>query len=284
MVDQPVPIPDHTAERVALWRAMHIQIDSSPHIFTDEIGFQLVNPDSGWQKRPDMDPKGTSGFRASIVSRARFVEDVLLDQIPLGVKQYVILGAGLDTFAQRRPDIGSKLVIFEIDQLGPQLWKINRLKELDFSIPDWLRFVPVNFETDSWWEQLLNSGFDTTKLSVISSLGVSMYISKEATMETLQNIASLPSGSVFVMTYMLPLELIEPEDQPSLAFSMKGAAASGTPFISFYTPNEIKTLAQQAGFKTIKLISTTTLREKYFVNRKDGLRLASGEGILVATT
>lgn len=270
--------------RVALWRAMHVRIDSPPHIFVDEIGLQLVNPDSGWQKRPDMDPKGTSGFRGSIVSRARFVEDLLLEQVPQGLEQYVILGAGLDTFTQRHPNIASKLLVFEIDQPNTQLWKQNRLKELGYAVPAWLRFVPVNFEVDSWWKRLLVSGFDTKKSSIVSSLGVSMYISKEATLETLENVASLAPGSTFVMTYLLPIELIESEDQSLLRFSMKGAQASGTPFISFYTPDEITTLAKNAGFKKIKVFPTADLRKKYFSDRKDNLRLASGEEILVAIT
>ena len=158
------------------------------------------------------------------------------------------------------------------------------MKELGFEIPEWLRFVPVNFETDSWWVKLFSSGFDTNKLTVISSLGVSMYITKEATMETLRNAATLASGSIFVMTYMLPTELIEPEDQPSMKFSLKGASNSGTPFISFYTPKEIKDLAKKAGFKKIKQVSTTDLRKMYFSDRKDNLRLASGEEILLAIT
>ncbi len=282
MVDQENPKPDSTAVRVALWRAMHVQFDASPHIFTDEIGLKLANPDSGWQERPDMDLQRTSGFRASIVSRARFVEDLVLEQIPLGLQQYAILGAGLDTFVQRQPDIASKLTVFEIDQPNHQLWKQKRLKELGFGLPENLRFVPVNFETDSWWKRLLESGFDINKKSLISSLGVSMYISKEATLETLKSVAGLKDGSQLVMTYMLPIEMIEQEDQQAMEFSLKGAASSGTPFISFYTPDEIKDLALKAGFNKVTTVSTIDLRKRYFLNRKDSLRLASGEEILVA--
>ena len=284
MIKKHDPKPDSTAIRVALWRVIHLQSDASPHIFTDEIALKLANPDSGWQKRPDMDLKGTSGFRASIVARARFVEDLLLKMIPQGLQQYAILGAGLDTFPQRYSDRKFKLQVFEIDQPEPQLWKQNRLKEIGFDQPAWVHFVPVNFEIDSWWKKLLESGFDPKRKSIISSLGVSMYISKEATMETLRNIASLTPGSIFVMTFLVPIELIEPEDQLGLTFSMKGAAASGTPFISFFTPDEIKMIAQSAGFKNIKVISTNNLREMYFKGRKDDLRLSSGEEILVVTT
>ena len=93
-----------------------------------------------------MDPSATSAFRASIVARARFIEDLVVERAGHGVGQYVILGAGLDTFAQRRPEIASRLRLFEIDKPGPQAWKRQRLIELGFGIPEWLRFVPVDFE------------------------------------------------------------------------------------------------------------------------------------------
>jgi len=130
---------------------MHVQVDPPPHVLEDEIGLRLVTPDEGWRSRPDMDPRGTSLFRASIVARARFIEDLVVEQAGRGVGQYVILGAGLDTFAQRRPEIASGLRIFEVDQPGPQAWKRQRLTELGFGIPEWLRFVPVDFEAGGSW-------------------------------------------------------------------------------------------------------------------------------------
>ena len=109
-----------------------------------------------------MDPNCTSIFRAAIVARARFIEDLVVEQAARGVGQYVILGAGLDTFAQRRPKIASRLLVFEVDRPGPQAWKRQRLIELGFGIPAWLRFVPVDFEAgDAWWDTLAAAGFDT---------------------------------------------------------------------------------------------------------------------------
>src|SRR5580700_705394 len=95
--------PDSTAVRVALWRAMHVLVDPPPHVLEDDIGLRLVAPGEGWRDRGDMDPSGTSRFRAGTVARARFAEDLVVEQAGRGVSQYVILGAGLDTFAQRRP-------------------------------------------------------------------------------------------------------------------------------------------------------------------------------------
>ena len=92
--------PDSTAVRVALWRALHTQIDPQPHVFVDEVGLQLVAPGEDWRRRPDMDPGFTKPFRASILARARFVEDLIFEQVDRGIGQYVILGAGLDTAGQ----------------------------------------------------------------------------------------------------------------------------------------------------------------------------------------
>src|SRR5437868_2285897 len=104
-----VVAPESTAARVALWRAMHLLIDAPPHVLEDDIGLRLVAPEDGWHQRPDMDPSWTSTFRAWVVVRTRFVEDVLAEAVEHGMRQYVILGAGLDTFAQRRADLASRL-------------------------------------------------------------------------------------------------------------------------------------------------------------------------------
>src|SRR5262249_16877946 len=98
MPSDTMTVPDSTAVRVALWRAMHVQIDPPRQVFADEVGLQLIAPEDGWRNRPDMHPQGTRGYRASIVGRARFIEDLVLEQLDHGLSQYVILGAGLDTF------------------------------------------------------------------------------------------------------------------------------------------------------------------------------------------
>src|SRR4051794_33288196 len=172
----PEAAPDNTAIRVALWRALHVQIDPPPHVLEDEIGLQLAAPAPGWQQRGDMHPQGTSRYRAGIVVRARFVEDLLREQAQQGVTQYVLLGAGLDTFAQRAPDLASRLSIYEVDGPATQAWKRERLIALGYPMPPWLRFVPVNFETDSWWERLLQAGLRADQPALVSSTGVSMYL------------------------------------------------------------------------------------------------------------
>jgi methyltransferase (TIGR00027 family) len=266
-------MPDSTAARVALWRALHVQNDPSPHVFEDEIGLKLLAPDEGWKNRPDMHPLGTRPFRASIVARARFIEDLVIERADHGVGQYVLLGAGIDSFAQRRPEIASKLTVFEIDRPGTQAWKRQRLIELGFGIPAWLRLVPVNFgANESWLDRLVASGFDTKKPAIVASTGVSMYLTAEAIISTLHQAAGLASGSTFAMTFLLPLGLADPEIRPWLELAENGARASGTPFISFFTPAEMIGLGREAGFKEIRHVSAESLARRYFAGRSDGLR------------
>jgi len=285
MPDEEVAAPDNTAVRVALWRALHLEVDSPPHVFEDKVGLQLAAPDEGWRSRPDMSPF-TRPFRASIVARARFIEDLVTEQAARGVGQYVILGAGLDTFAQRRPELAARLCVFEIDRPSAQAWKRQRLVELGLGVPTFLRLVPVDFEAgDAWWERLAASGFDSTRPAVVASTGVSMYLTKEAIATTLRQVAALAPGSALAMSFMLPIELVDPEVRPGIERAAEGARASGTPFLSFFTPTEMLILARDAGFKEVQHVSAATLGDRYFAGRADGLRPPNNsEELLVATT
>ncbi|WP_413798100.1 class I SAM-dependent methyltransferase [Streptomyces iranensis] len=285
MVDEETGAPDSTAVRTALWRAMHVQVDPPPHVLEDEIGLRLAAPDADWRRRPDMDPDATRGFRAAMVARARFIEDLIAERAGHGVTQYVILGAGLDTFAQRRPETASRVRVFEVDQPGPQAWKRHRLDELGYGVPDWLRLVPVDFEaSEDWLKQLAAAGFDAGRPAVIVSTGVTMYLTEEATAATLRQIAGLAPGSTLAMTFLLPAELLDAADRPGLRASKEGAQAAGTPFISFYKPPEMLELAREAGFEDVRHVSGASLAERYFADRADGLRPSSGEDLLLATT
>ncbi|AUX34096.1 MULTISPECIES: class I SAM-dependent methyltransferase [Sorangium] len=285
MPDKPMTGADATAVRVALWRAIHVQNDAPPHVLEDDVGLKLAAPDDGWRQRPDMNPGATSRFRASIVARARFIEDLVVEQAGRGVRQYVLLGAGLDTFAQRRPEIASRLRVFEVDRPGPQAWKRQRLIELGFGVPDWLRLVPVDFEAGSpLWEQLASAGFDASQPAIVASAGVSMYLTRDANLASLRQVAALAPGSTLALTFMLPLELVEPEVRPATEWAHKGARAAGTPFLSFFTPPEILALARDAGFKDAQHVSAASLAQRYFAGRADGLRPVNGEELLVAAT
>ncbi|MEU3567980.1 class I SAM-dependent methyltransferase [Kitasatospora sp. NPDC036755] len=267
--------PESTAVRVALWRAMHVQVDAPPHVLEDEIGLELVAPGENWRRRPDMGRKATSGFRAGVVARARLVEDLVAERFAEGVRQYVILGAGLDTFAQRRPELASGMRVFEVDQAGPQEWKRQRLIELGHGVPDRLRLVPVDFEADEdWWQRLVEAGFDPDRPAVLASTGVSMYLTKDAVADTLAKAAKTAPGSAFAMTFLLPPETV--------------AAGGERPhypirFRSFFSAEEMLRLARECGLHEVRHVSTADLTERYFAGRPDGLRPDVGESFLLAS-
>ncbi|WP_155054117.1 class I SAM-dependent methyltransferase [Streptomyces blattellae] len=284
MTGNVVGTPDNTAVRTALWRALHTQVDEPPHVLEDVLGARLAQDDDGWRERGDMVPGDSRGKRATIVGRARLTEDLVAQAASRGVDQYVILGAGLDTYAQRHPDAGSNMTVFEIDQPETQGWKRSRLIELGYDIPDWLRLVPVDFEAnDDWWDRLQAAGFDTSRPAVVSWLGVTMYLTEQATTATLKRVASLPSGSSLILTFFRHLEDLAPEDVQIRRASREGARRAGTPFIGFYTPGQIIELARKAGFADAEHVSATDLADRYFAGRTDGLRPYSGEEALIAT-
>jgi len=278
--------PNSTAARVALWRALHVAIDPPPHVLDDKIGLALLAPDQDWRRRGDIDPQLTRPFRASIVARARFIEDLVVEEASRGLGHYVILGAGLDSFAQRKPDIASHLMMFEIDQPGPQAWKRQRLIELGFGVPGRLRFVPVDFEAgESRRDALVSAGFDAGKPANMVSTGVSIYLTRDANTATLREVAGFAQGSTLAMTFLLPLETADDEVRAGLEMAERGARASGTPFVSFFTPPEMLALARDAGFAEARHVPAVDLTQRYFAGRTDGLRPPrNAEELLVART
>lgn len=270
--------PDSTAVRTALWRALHVELDSPPHALDDVVGLRLARPDAGWRSRGDMHPDGTRAFRTSIVTRARFLDDLVIERAASGVDQYVILGAGLDSFAQRHPDVVS---VFEIDRPGTQEWKRRRLAEEGYVVSQ--RFVSVDFEAgESWLEALLDNGFDATSPTVVSSTGVSMYLTRGATESVLRDVARLAPSSALAMTFMLPLELLDDVEGPMLAGVEAQARASGTPFISHFSPTEMVGMCEEAGFSSARVVTPTELADRYFAGRTDGLRPPAAEQLVLA--
>ncbi|MFJ2161119.1 class I SAM-dependent methyltransferase [Streptomyces sp. NPDC087856] len=275
--------PDHTAVRVALWRALHVRADPPPHVIEDEVGLALADPGDDWRERPDMDVEATRRIRASIVARARFVEDVVEEQVGRGVDQYVVLGAGLDTFAQRRPELGGKLRVFEVERPGTQAWKRRRLAELGYAVPDWLHFVPVDFEGD-WWGQLSAAGLDTDRPAVVAATGVTMYLTLDAITTMFRRVAGLAPGSTLVTTFLRPVDDVEPEQRAQLEVAVRGARAAGTPFLSFFTPEQMLELGRECGFREVRHVPAAELAERYFAGVGDGAMPSRGEEVMVAGT
>jgi methyltransferase (TIGR00027 family) len=274
--------PDSTAARVALWRALHVEVDGPPPVLDDTIGLELLDPPDGWREQGDMHPVGTAGFRAAIVARSRFVEELVAEQARAGVDQYVLLGAGLDTFAQRT---SLPVAIYEVERPDTQAWKRRRLVSTGHGVPDRLRMVAIDFESgEDWWTGLVAAGFDPRRPAVVASLGVSMYLSQETTAATLARLATLAAGSTVVMSFILPIDLVDAADRPGLEMSTAGAARSGTPFVSFYRPDDLVATATAAGFAHVDHVPSSVLADRWFAGRADSLRPSTGEDLLVART
>jgi methyltransferase (TIGR00027 family) len=184
-----------------------------------------------------------------------------------------------------RSVLAGRVRVFEVDQPGTQEWKRRRLAELGYPVPHWLRFVPSDFEVAGGWRrELLDAGSDPAVPAVVASAGVSMYLTREANAATLREIARLTRDTTLVMSFLLPLELLAAEDRPGLEISQRGAAAAGTPFRSFFTPDEIVALAREAGFADVRHVCPADQNARYFAGRPDGLHLPTGEDLLVAST
>jgi methyltransferase (TIGR00027 family) len=260
---------------------MHVAADAPPHVFEDRFGLKLLAPGPRWRARPDMKQRAMSRLRASIVARARFIEDLVIEQARLGVGQYVILGAGLDTFAQRRPRVAERLMLFEIDRPDTQSWKRRRLADLGIGVAPWLKFVGVDFEGgESWWERLLQAGFDPGRPTVVASAGVSMYLARGTNAETLRRLGGLAAGSTLAMTFHVPIGLVDPGERPF----RRSLEKPGSPFINSYRPAEMLALIREAGFRAARHVSAAELHQLYFAGRPDGLRPSSIEDLVVAIT
>jgi methyltransferase (TIGR00027 family) len=269
-----------TAVRTALWRVLHVLIDEPPYVLDDRLGLRIIGAadDGDWRQRPDMDPGGTRSSRSSIVARARAIEDIVTSS---GARQYVVLGAGLDTFAQR--STGTTRV-FEVDAPATQAWKRRRLADLGLLEPGRLCLVPVDFEAgQSWLAEVVAAGLDPAIPAVVSMLGVTMYLTRAAISATLRAAASLAPGSVLVFSYSLPVEMAPPEIRPVLTAAAAGAAASGHPWLSLLAPDEAASLARAAGFGDVRIVTSADLHDRYFAGRRDGLSPVGGEDLVIAT-
>ena len=137
---------------------------------------------------------------------------------------------------------------------------------------------------ESWKEKLIASGFDAKQPAIVASTGVAMYLSKKANLAALSEIATMAPGSQLAMTFLVPMEMAGPEERAGRQAAEKGARASGTPFLSFFTPEEMLDMAREAGFKKVQHVSAKSLDRRYFANRTDGLHLSGSEQMLLAAT
>lgn len=233
--------PSRTALMAAAGRAAHLVVDREPFIFEDTVAHALLGEGAeeliGYH-RAYGEHLILSGVRAQVTSRSHYTERRLAELAALGVTQYVILGAGLDTFAQRSP-LAGRVAVFEVDHPATQRWKRGLLASAGITSPDDLAFVGVDFETDTLTDRLVACGFDTTKPALVSWLGVSMYLTDQAITATLTAVGGFAPGTELIMEYALPPALRDERGDAFAQMAMSASAERGEPWLSFFTPEEL---------------------------------------------
>jgi methyltransferase (TIGR00027 family) len=274
-----------TAERVAMRRAAH-QLYDQPVIFQDPLALRVLSYECAAQVRSRFEQENRNpwsrGLRAFIAARSRFAEEELAKGFALGVRQYVVLGAGLDTFACRNPF--PDLHVFEVDFPGTQAWKRARLEHADIEIPASLHFAPVDFERHSLEEGLSEAGFRRDRPAFFSWLGVVPYLTRPAAFATLQFIAALPHGTGVVFDYAIPRELMGESERDVFDELAARVARAGEPFRSFFDPAQLAIELRALGFTEIEDLDVAAVRARWFPSEATEQRLHGRSGHLLCAT
>jgi methyltransferase (TIGR00027 family) len=265
--------PSLTAYKVAMMRAIH-QVLDHPRVLEDPIALRIIGTQGASEissRSRKFKTKLQSYLRAIVVARSRFVEDELAVAIKRGIRQYVILGAGLDTFAYRNP-YSKGVRVIEVDHPATQQWKRQQLHNAKISVPKTITFVPIDFENQQLANQLREAGFSTDEPSFFSWLGGTMYLNRETTMATMKYISSsTPSGSEIIFDYTIP-----PSSQNFLRrfvfrLMARSVAAAGEPWRGFFNPNSLIDDLKAIGFTQAQDITPEEINEQFFKDRADKL-------------
>jgi methyltransferase (TIGR00027 family) len=268
--------PSRTAQLVAIRRAAH-QILDRPKVFDDSLALHIIGQESALALQTGQyqseDPRLSLHLRAFYVARSQYAEDELALAVGRGVRQYVILGAGLDTFAYRNPYPERALRVFEVDHPGTQAWKRARLEEAGISLPVDLTFAPVDFEGQKLADGLQDAGYDPRLSAFFSWLGGTPYLTTEAVMTMLRFIASTPIGSGVIFDYMILASLL-PADQLFIFDALvKRVDWVREPWQTFFDPVELVKKLRAMGFGHVEDIGPAEINAKYFKDRTDELRV-----------
>ena len=277
--------PSRTAAGVAFRRAAH-QILDQPPVFSDPLAKVVLSAEA--QARLEADPwRGNrgplpSGLRAFLAVRSRVAEDCVAEAVAGGVRQYVVLGAGLDTFACRNPFPG--LRIFEIDHPGTQAWKLDRLRDAGLTASPHTTFVPVDFETQSVAHQLLDHGFEAASSTAVSWLGVVPYLDEPTVWATLEWVARIVGDrGHLVFDYGSKPRWWQLGHHLALRRLSARVAAAGEPFRTQLQPAYLKDRLTSMGFLAITDMDSGELNRRYFAARADGLRLGGSGHVVIAS-
>ncbi len=266
-----------TALRVALRRAVH-QVLDQPCVLTDPVAIPLLGREFGYDPAREMHPIARA-FRAFMAVRSRYAEDQLAASVAQGVEQYVILGAGLDTFAYRNPF--SQLRVFEVDFPATQEWKRTLLAAAAIVSPSNLTFVPLDFEHRTLAAGLAGAGFDATKPAFFGWLGVVPHLTLPAFRATLDTIAALHAGTAVSFDYGISPHAMSIFHRMAFHALARRVARAGEPFRLLFTPEQLDAEFVRAGFPRFEQKGAEELNGMYFAHRADGLKLpAPGLGRL----
>jgi methyltransferase (TIGR00027 family) len=270
-----------TAQRVAIRRAAHQLLDQ-PRVLDDPLALRIIGSEAAEELRsnPKEHHAFSRAFRAFMAARSRYAEDELARAVAHGVRQYVVLGAGLDTLAYRNPHPG--LRVFEVDHPATQAWKREQLQAAGIAIPASLTFVPIDFERQTLAEGLGQAGFGTEAAAFFSWLGVVPYLSREACMTTLSLLAKMPVGSGVVFDFAVDPALLNPGQREALDALSQRVARYGEPFQLFFDPDKLQDELRGMGFCRTEFLQGKELNARYFKDRKDGLLVRGGLGHLMA--
>jgi methyltransferase (TIGR00027 family) len=265
--------PSRTARGAALQRAAH-QLLESPAVLEDPLALRIFGAQAVAWLGQNLDyyrTPSSRGMRAFLVMRSRYAEDELAHAYESGTRQYVVLGAGLDTFAYRNPHRG--LRVFEVDHPDTQAWKRRRLAAQAIDAPSSLRFVSVDFEKQRLADRLQASGFRADRPAFFSWLGVTIYLTPEAVAGTLSTIARCAAGSQVVFDFAPPPAELNAAERRRFERSARGVARSGEPWINFYSPDQFAGQLRASGYSVAQVSGSDEMNRRYFGARTDGFRL-----------
>jgi methyltransferase (TIGR00027 family) len=274
------------AYQSARFRAMHQWFDDEPKILLDLVAERLLDPgerESFLAPVEQQDRLRRASVRATLALRNRFAEDELALAVTCGVRQYVVLGAGLDTFAFRQPPFAADLCIFEVDHPATQTWKRARLAAVGLTDPPNLRWAPVDFERDALADGLAAAGFDAARPACFSWLGVMMYLTWPSAEAVLRFVVSLPHPSTIVLDFVLPDDALTGFDRDSIQHIATIAAAVGEPLRLRLQPEELDARLRDVGFTHVFLLTPEKANAQYFAGRRDGLRIPAYAPLASAT-
>lgn len=257
---------------VALRRAAHQLADGEPKVLNDPLAVRIIGTEAEARLRgTNQHTTYAKVGRAFIVARSRFAEEELALAVGRGVRQYVVLGAGLDTFAYRNPY--PALRVFEVDHPATQAWKKERVAAADIPIAGNVTHVPLNFERETLVQVLRSAGLDDQRPVFFSWLGVTMYLTDGAIDTTLRYIGSRPTGSGLVLDYSLPASSLNWVERFFRGIVARHVRKAGEPFINHFTPERMKATLEAAGLHRMEDLGMAEMNARYFVGRTDGLSI-----------